>query len=86
MNNTERPAEYRTIPEQLDNDGVHSGRFSGVERVGEFVAPDFIVRLAGISRNRAEFLGHIAIPRPSEDLLVHALARRPGPSAAWPRH
>jgi hypothetical protein len=58
-------------PRAAHNDYVHSDQFNDVKRFSEFLAEDFIVQLPGVTRNRAEFLEHIAKPRPFKDLAVH---------------
>ena len=75
MNHTEQSSEDRRILEQLNDDYIHSDQFSDVQRFSEFLAPDFIVQLPGITRNRAEFLEYIAKPRP---FCVSACTIAPG--------
>ena len=70
MIDTKQSAEDVAILEQLNIDFNHSDQTNDVARFREILAEDFIIQLAGVTRNRAEFLDFIAKPRPFKDLAV----------------
>jgi hypothetical protein len=71
MSDTKQSAEDLAVLEQLNLDAIHSDQTNDVKRFRELLAEDFIMQTEGVSRNPAEYLEHIAKPRPSKDLAVH---------------
>jgi hypothetical protein len=71
MNDTKQRADDLALLEQLNRDFFRSDQSSDDKRFSEFLAEDFISQFPGVTRNRAEFLGYIAEPRPFKDLAMH---------------
>jgi len=71
MSDTKQSAEDLAILEQLNLDYIHSDQSNDAKGFRELLAEDFIMQTEGVSRNRAEYLGYIAKPRPFKDLAVH---------------
>jgi ketosteroid isomerase-like protein len=70
MNDTKQSAEDVAILEQLNRDYNNADQASDAKRFSEFLAEDFVVQTPGVTRNRDEYLGYIAKPRPFKDLAL----------------